>query len=163
MKKLIFTILLTSLASVVLAQAASGAKEYPVYPVYVPVQYTRLPHPGTCPAAIKQFFDNGGSLVATFDMGQAPIPPNYDGSAILEKQGSDFQVANDVTLYNEGLSNEVGLMSDETLPITIDGHPYSLERVIVYYNHRDNLHSFIKINDLILPSVKGCDIYSSNI
>lgn len=89
-------------------------------------------------------------------MRQAPTQPGKDGIAVLTTASSEnFQASQPLTLFNEGLSNKIGLMSNGSIPvtITIDGlpQPFELDRAFLL-GIPDHFTSGMIIN-------KQCDVY----
>ena len=103
---------------------------------YVTLQYDHLGKPPVCsqmdcPAAVKQYFQQGGTLKATIDMTHAPQKPGQNGYAILQSQlGSAIHLNHSVDLWNEGLTNELGFISDDPdIEMKVGTHAEKADRI----------------------------------
>lgn len=110
----------------------------------------------SCSGNVATQIQQGNTFSVAFDMTQAPHAPGQNGLVTLKTDPqSNFQAAATLQLFNEGLSDAIGFMSDGSVEATVFGQPETVTRLFLVGTPNGNVFTWqtgIFVGDCIVTN-----------
>lgn len=120
-------------------------------PENLTIPFKQLLNPNQCPAPLVNLIKNKGGFDAVFNVSQAFKPHNNGYAILADKSAVHFKPDGSLALYNEGLSDMRGFISDGSLTANIDGKTYTIDRLVLN-DYKGNFNGIMMIGPCIIET-----------